>query len=44
MEEKFEHIKGVIKSCQSKKNRQHNSLKKNYERTKNDLKKYHTEN
>jgi len=40
-EEEFENTKGVIRIRKSKKNRQHNSQKKNYKRTNNDLQNIH---
>jgi len=36
-QEKFEDTKGVIRSCKSKKDRQHNGKKKTEKRTNNDL-------
>ena len=35
--EEFEDIKGVIRICKSKKNRQHNGQKKKYKKTNNEL-------
>jgi len=40
-EEEFEDTKGVIRIRISKKNRQHNGLKKKYKRTNNDLQNIH---
>jgi hypothetical protein len=40
-EEEFEDTKGVIRIRKSKKNRQHNSQKKKYKRTNNDLQNIH---
>ena len=40
-EEEFEDIRGVIRACISKKNRQHNDQKKKYKRTNNDLQNIH---
>ena len=39
--EEFEYIKGVIRICMSKKNRQHNGQKKKYKRTNSDLQNIH---
>jgi hypothetical protein len=39
LKEEFEDIKGVIRICISKKNRQHNGQKKKYKRTNNNQQK-----
>ena len=39
--EEFEDIKGVIRICKSKKNRQHNGQKKKYKKTNNELQNIH---
>jgi len=41
VQEEFEDIKGIIRICKSKKNRQHNGQKKKHKRTNNDLQNIH---